>query len=490
MSNLPVKIAVANSKLVDGSVNFTPDQKEAVDGIIDFINAEFSKNHFAVGLCGPGGVGKTFVTNYIISTCKYANSAIRCTSPTHKACRVFSAAIGGKDVYTIQATFGFRLDLNLENFNPDRPQFNPKAKAKLDNIRVLFIDESSMLPASLVGYIMKTCKEKQIKIIFIGDDNQLPPVNEKKSTAFARCAKIYYLTTIVRQEQDNPIRGLLQMLRKDIDNRSFNFINYISKHIGESYYNEVGEGFTITNPLGFKQCIDISFNDEKFTENIDMYRIIAYTNLRISSWNNYVRNYIIKGSDKGVLTKNDLIMSNETIVDDFLSPVIINSEEYIIKDIVNYVDSTYGFKGYMVKFQLIHGGKVTSPLFVIDSKDINSIILYDRTLNELLISAKQATGGTRVSKWKEYFNFKKKYLLITNIVDRNNNIKTRANIDYGFAITSHKSQGSTYDNVFVDINDIVFDRNNRIRTNTDEVLRMLYVACSRARKQLILCYGN
>ena len=488
MENLPVKVASKNK--VNDSITFTPDQLEAVNGIIDFINKDFDANFYSVGLCGPGGVGKTFVTNYIISTCKYANSAIRCTSPTHKACRVFSAAIGGKDVHTIQATFGFRLDLNLEDFNPDRPQFNPKSKPKLDNIRVLFIDESSMLPAGLVSYIMKTCKERKIKIIFIGDDNQLPPVNERRSTAFLRCGKIYYLTTIVRQEMDNPIRDLLKMLRQDIDARSFNFINYIAKHVGESYYNEQGEGYTITNQAGFQQCINISFNDEKFTENIDMYRIIAYTNVRISAWNNYVRNYIIKDSERGVITKNDLIMSNETIVDDFLTPIIINSEEYIVKDIVSYVDSTYGFKGYMVKFQLIHGGKITSPLFIIDSKHQPSIILYDRARNELLADAKRATGGTRVSKWKEYYNFIKKYLLITNIVNRDNTIRVRASVDYGFAITSHKSQGSTYDNIFVDVNDIVFDKNGRIRTNTDEVLRMLYVACSRARKQLILCYGN
>lgn len=484
-----MEVKVANSKLAN-DVSFTDDQKEAVTGIISFINEPFNPNKYAIGLCGAGGVGKTFVTRFIINNCKYSDSMIRCTSPTHKACRVFSYAIGGKSVYTIQSTFGFRLDLNLEDFNPERPQFNPKSKAKLDNIKVLFIDESSMLPAGLVSYIMKACKERKIKIIFIGDDNQLPPVNERVSTAFKRCYKIYRLTTIIRQELDNPIRNLLQMLRGDIDNKTSNFINYVSKNVGQCMYNENSEGFLITNPEGFKNCIDISFNDEKFTENIDMYKIIAYTNIRISAWNNYVRNYIIKDSERGVITKNDLIMSNETIVDDFLSTIIVNSEEYIIKDLVKYVDSKYGFKGYMVKFQLVHGGRVTSPLFVIDSKDRNSIIMYNNTINELLASAKRATGGTRVNKWKEYYNFKKKYLLITNIVDSNNKILHRASIDYGFAITSHKSQGSTYDNVFVDLNDIIFDSNMNIRTNTNEVLRMLYVACSRAKKQLIMCYGR
>lgn len=51
-------------------------------------------------------------------------------------------------------------------------------------------------------------------------------------------------------------------------------------------------------------------------------------------------------------------------------------------------------------------------------------------------------------------------------------------------------QGSTYDVVFVDVNDIVYDKNGRPYFNQDDLLRRLYVACSRARKELVLCYGN
>ena len=62
-------------------------------------------------------------------------------------------------------------------------------------------------------------------------------------------------------------------------------------------------------------------------------------------------------------------------------------------------------------------------------------------------------------------------------------------IDYGFALTSHKAQGSTYKNVFVDINDMVFDKNGHPYTNADDLLRRLYVACSRASDFLVLNYG-
>lgn len=51
-------------------------------------------------------------------------------------------------------------------------------------------------------------------------------------------------------------------------------------------------------------------------------------------------------------------------------------------------------------------------------------------------------------------------------------------------------QGSTYRTVFVDLNDMIFDKTGNVYSNLDDLLRRLYVACSRASFNLILCYGN
>ena len=470
--------------------SFTKDQEQAINGIIDFIAAPFNPSRYIVGLTGAGGTGKTFITKYIITHCKYSNSVIKCASPTHKACRVFSQAIGGKVVDTIQSTFGLRIDLRLEDFDPMHPQFNPMAKPKLENIRLLLIDEASMLPAKLVTFVCNECKKLEIKIIFIGDTYQLAPVNEYKSIAFERCYEVYQLKEVVRQAANNPITSLLNLLRYDIEHHTYRFLSYLSQNIGVMNYNDINEGFSICGKDSFKSLIDNSFKDEAYTKNIDMYRIIAYTNNSVSGWNNYIRNTIIRDSDKNIITKNDLIMSYETIVNEFMEIVINNSEEYIINDIVNFVDDKYGFKGFLVKFQLIHGGTITRPLFVIDHRDKYTIQKYHKILTELITSAKNANGGTRVARWKEYYAFKKKYLLAANIIDRNGKTLYDRDIDYGFAISAHKSQGSTYDTVFVDVNNMVYDRIGHPYTNQDDLLRRLYVGCSRAHKELIICYGN
>ena len=138
---------------------------------------------------------------------------------------------------------------------------------------------------------------------------------------------------------------------------------------------------------------------------------------------------------------------------------------------------------------MIHGGKITRPLFVVDHTDRYTMVRYDQVISDLLKSARNASGGTRAKKWNEYYDFKKKYLIATNIF-KDNRLAYSRDLDYGFAITAHKSQGSTYDTVFVDLNDMIYDKNGNIYSNADDLLRRLYVACSRASHNLILGYGR
>lgn len=168
MNKFPVSVHTNSN-----GIKFTHDQEVAVNGLIDFIGSSWSDKNYINALCGAGGVGKTFVTKYVIENCKFSNSVIFCAAPTHKACRVLSTAIGGKKVNTIQSLFGFRLDVDIDNFDPNNPAFNPIGKNKMlkdgySIARLLIIDEASMLNNKLVNYIAKFCREKEIKVLFIG----------------------------------------------------------------------------------------------------------------------------------------------------------------------------------------------------------------------------------------------------------------------------------------------------------------------------------
>ncbi len=480
---------IANSNRKDTNIKFTKDQEIAVHELIEFLAQPWDDKKYINALCGAGGTGKTFVIKYVINNCKWSGGVIGCAAPTHKACRVLSNSIGGKEVNTIQSLFGFRLDVNIENFDPENPAFNPVGKDKLDGLKVLIIDEASMLNAKLVKYISNKCKKLQIKVIMLGDSSQLPPVNEKISQAFLIASNTYYLKEVVRQGDNNPISKLLKLLREDIDSKNgWRFLDYISKNRQD--YNEETKGFYVCGQTEFSDLIDTCFNDEEYTKNIDLYRIIAYTNSRVAQWNNHVRHMIIQDADKSLITRNDLIMSYTTVVNVFNDIIINNSEEYIVKDIVDTIDNDYEFKGFLIKFQAIHGGAITQPLFVIDHYDNYTFQMYYKKLTSLIDDAKKASSSERGSKWKQYFDFKRKYLIASNITNSNGKILFSRDLDYGFAITSHRAQGSTYKNVFVDINDMIYDKYGHPYTNRDEMLRRLYVACSRASNQLVLSYGK
>ena len=235
---------IANSNRKDTNIKFTKDQEIAVHELIEFLAQPWDDKKYINALCGAGGTGKTFVIKYVINNCKWSGGVIGCAAPTHKACRVLSNSIDGKEVNTIQSLFGFRLDVNIENFDPENPAFNPVGKDKLDGLKVLIIDEASMLNAKLVKYISNKCKKLQIKVIMLGDSSQLPPVNEKTSQAFLIASNTYYLKEVVRQGDNNPISKLLKLLREDIDNKNgWRFLDYISKNRQD--YNEETKGFYV-----------------------------------------------------------------------------------------------------------------------------------------------------------------------------------------------------------------------------------------------------
>lgn len=484
------KISQANCKDSVSTLNFTNDQLNAYNGLIEFINSPYEENDYKRALVGAAGTGKTYLVKALIKNCRYSYSTIGLSAPTHKACRVLHESIGITNIKpnTLQSDLGLRLNFDVDKFDYNNPPFDPKGRVKIGDYKLYIVDEASMINKQLCMFLEKTCKNNNCKIIYIGDSSQLAPVNEKYSYAFNNI-KLFTLNQIVRQGEDNPISYLLDLLRFDIKHRSFTFLEYITKN--RINFNEDNtKGYKVCTAQEFDNIVYNNFNDEALTNNIDFAKIIGYTNNNVSNWNKFVRNAIIKDADKSVITKNDLIISYITIVNQFNECIIKNSEEYILKDIVNYVHPKYQLKGFMVRFIAIHGGTNTTPLFVVDHKDIGNMMLYVKISNELITTAKTANTRLRSQKWKEYYDFKENCLLLTNIISSDGKILFSRDLDYGFALTAHKSQGSTFDTTFVDVNDIVFDKYGQPYTDAEEINRRLYVACSRAKNKLYLKYGK
>ena len=86
----------------------------------------------------------------------------------------------------------------------------------------------------------------------------------------------------------------------------------------------------------------------------------------------------------------------------------------------------------------------------------------DRYLQSVSELEQKARQQWTKPNWKAYFEFKQIF----------------ASLDYGYAITTHKSQGSTFQNVFV------VDQDIDCNPNREEAAQCRYVAYSRAAKRL------
>ena len=488
MNIIPINQANTNRANVD---NFTNDQKEAYKNLIDFIDAPFDKKDYKRALVGAAGTGKTYLVKALILNSATSYSLIGLSAPTHKACRVLgeSIRISGIKVNTLQSDLGLRLNFDVEKFDLNNPPFDPKGKIKIGNYKLYIVDEASMINRGLCTFLERTCVTNKCKIIYIGDSSQLAPVGEKYSSAF-KGTKTYTLKEIVRQGDDNPVSYLLELLRYDIEHKTYNFLTHIQR-FPEKFNNDYTKGYRVCSSEEFDKMVYNNFNDEELTRNVDYAKVIAYTNVAVSKWNKFIRNAIIADSDVSVLTKNDLIISYTTIVNQFNDCIIKNSEEYIIKDIANSVHPQYGLKGFVVRFQAIHGGDISTSLFVMDHSDSFTIQKYLQISNGLINAAKTSRSSLKAQKWKDYYQFKESCLLLTNIISSyDGKIMFSRDLDYGFALTAHKSQGSTFNTSLVDVNDIVFNKNGYPYADAEEVNRRLYVAASRCKDKLYLKFGK
>lgn len=181
-----------------------------------------------------------------------------------------------------------------------------------------------------------------------------------------------------------------------------------------------------------------------------------------------------------------MVLSYNTIVDEFKEPIILNSEDYILEDIRPYI-SDEGIKTFAVNLKSMYDGHITQPFLIVDTKDA-SFLKYKEILTHLYNrAANHVQHG-----WYVYYKFKNRFL--TNLKFSIETIQgtkwINKDIDYGYSMTVHKTQGSTFDNVAIDLTDIVFQNTRFGRRENDIDIRnkLMYVALSRARKSVIMKY--
>lgn len=466
---------------------FKEQQEDAINAIWQWWQSSLT----SFTLSGYAGTGKTFIMKHLI---KYLITKDVCvTAPTHKALRVLENTSGKKGM-TIQSLCGLRPDVNLEDYDIENPSFKILGDTKMVDYRLVIIDECSMINPNLFDLLVSTAKKCRTKLLFLGDSLQIPYVQKAKkgiepdperiSPTFTKTDVKFNLTQIVRQESGNPLLELFSIIRSDLINGTTNFYQYILECRGE--VNSKGEGFTIMNKLDFKDKVVELFASDDFSKDINFVRLIAYTNNCVNFWNTFIRTNVLTNPNM-MITKDDMFTAYRTVFDEYKSPIIVNSEDYIVQNVRYYVDSN-NIASYCLTLRSAFDGKVTSMFKIVDFWDNETMQNFGAIINAIHY---KALTGTEKSRWYKYFRFKDVHLMMIDfrLNPDNKNRVVAKDIDYGYGLTSHKSQGSTFKNVCIDLDDIIYFQTKngyRIRREPREALKLLYVALSRASKQAYL----
>lgn len=393
---------------------------------------------------GSAGVGKTFVCDSLIDRYLLANyirpwEKILCTAPTNKAIAVLKGKIEERDnilFSTVHSAMKLKRQINFKtgdiSFKPSYSEKYPPLK----NVVLLVIDEASMLNTEVLKYVEQHAKEQGTVVIFLGDEKQLNPINEKESPAFHYDYPEVTLTEIVRQGEGNPIIEL---------SRS---IDTIRKRIPAVTSNNTGYTFTNDRDRIISSLAGINGGNEL--------KYLAWTNQDVDNMNKAVRIAIYGEPSK--------IELGETLI--FNAPY----KDYFTNEEIKVEKLDILTNEIRVKTLEMSGGYKVDPYVTLELKiyliNGNTRVVHEDSEKDYkeMVKLLKNNAKARLLHWKDYFEF----------------IETFADLKYSHAISIHKSQGSTYDKTIVNMGNVERNRNKV------EKQRLIYTAITRASSLVIL----
>jgi hypothetical protein len=211
------------------------------------------------------------------------------------------------------------------------------------------------------------------------------------------------------------------------------------------------------------------YTSEEFKNDNDHVKILAWRNKTVDTYNTMIRNYIHQQKDLAKYLPGERLIAMEPLMDDEKHVLIHNSEEMEILDyeIKDWDEGGKMFKYYNAHVSVFREDEGWSEFMIKlihedSEKDYNNILKRQANYADSL----QSGSFLARSAWMDFYEFKRTFFWVR----------------YSYAVTCHKSQGSTYNIAVVMEDDIEMNR------NTYEKNRILYTACTRPRRDLIIIY--
>lgn len=429
----PATAAAAPAAL---TVSLNPDQRAAVNALLAFIANPDPEDRF-FPFSGFAGTGKTFCMREVVAICSNSRTNFAYTAPTNKAAKELRKVTG--DACTIYSLLGLRIDKSGEV----KKLTTGKPPVDLAEIDVIFIDEGWMVNAHLFSILRELSEKWDFKVVFMGDRAQLPPVGEPHSPVETLPAQAN-LTSVVRH--GGPILELVTEIREVIYS-PLPSITIKSNNDGE-------RGVWKLSKPEFRRSIYDAAAAGAFADGENA-KVIAWRNVRVAEYNDLIRSAIF-----GAAAVPGYYLQGERIV--AAGPCTRGEESLLNTDDEAIVESAVECRHPLEpKYQAIEL-RCRSE----DNRVIRLLVIHPASLqqftNDSQLLAHDAKANGKL--WKKFWEHKELF----------------HDIKYAYALTAHRSQGSTYENVWVDYQDVLMNRNRK------EAFQCLYVACSRPRARLYL----
>ena len=403
-------------------------------------------------LSGYAGTGKTFAITEFVKGLD-AETRVIMTAPTNKAVRVLDRMAGGAGLEVDTGTIHSLLGLVL-SYDKDQQILKKKRASNLSKYDLVIIDECSMVGEDLWKYIDAAMADVSTQVIFVGDPLQLPPVNEEASPTFSVSNRAD-LNKIIRQQEGNPIIELSAGIR--------NIMETGGRLPVRRFLSEPGSksGLFLMPGHNFEKWFPAAFTQERYKNDRDAFRVVSWTNQKVNYFNERIRSFLVERPGNQPFIPEERAVTADAVhvrVGKTKTKLILNTDSE--GEVVSCEKTIHPWHEeplpvWEVRFRPFDTPE-TVTLYISDPS--NSRQIQER-LNTL---AQAAKAGKK--QWWDFWNLR----------------NSLADLRPCHAITVHRSQGSTFNNVFVDSENILANPNRQ------EALQCLYVAVTRAADCVIL----
>lgn len=464
-----------------GGITYNKEQQSAIINAVAFLNHNTDPTQYYV-IEGKAGTGKTTIAKEILK--EFEDEQIYVAAVSHKAKGVIKNSFGedtiGKKFFSIASLLGLK---GVNDNDTQTTKFQTGLKVPLlDNPpALLVIDEASMITEDVLKKIIdiNSSLSRPFQMLFLGDIGQIQPIRDdqsefyrthknllnKKSDIFNSKHKSKLITR-VRQGEANPILPYADYFWENSqkENPELNPTQHIVRNNqitdkGSLLFSN-SEGEVLNSVIkAVKNAVE-----KGLTNHV---KIVTYHVNEKTELNQKIHEALFgKDSD---YSKGDMLILNSPYDLPDVNATMENSSEIQIKGIQ---DTDVDELGVHTLYLETNGTAYTrtgneQKDCVIQVVSRNDIGLYNQKLQELASQAKRQTNKVlKRQAWKDFWEYKGRY----------------ADVDFGYAITAHKSQGSTYDIVVVDEKDIM----GTSATSNQEKSELIYTALTRPRKTAIV----